>query len=140
MSSQVDKSVQGKQQATTDIAQATTGLKSFRGMETARRLIRSWNISASIPSARCRWMRCRRPTAAIPELPWRWRLWRSCCGTATCDHNPRNPHWPGRDRFILSNGHASMLLYSMLYLTGYDLTARRHQAVPPVGFEDPRAS
>ncbi len=35
--------------------------------------------------------------------------------------NPRNPHWPGRDRFILSNGHASMLLYSMLYLTGYDL-------------------
>jgi len=36
--------------------------------------------------------------------------------------NPRNPHWPGRDRFILSNGHASMLLYSMLYLTGYDLS------------------
>jgi len=36
--------------------------------------------------------------------------------------NPRNPHWAGRDRFILSNGHASMLLYSMLYLTGYDLT------------------
>ena len=37
-------------------------------------------------------------------------------------HNPRDPHWAGRDRFILSNGHASMLLYSMLYLTGYDLT------------------
>ena len=37
-------------------------------------------------------------------------------------HNPRNPNWPGRDRFILSNGHASMLLYSMLYLTGYDLS------------------
>ena len=37
-------------------------------------------------------------------------------------HNPRNPHWPGRDRFILSNGHASMLLYSMLHLTGYDLS------------------
>jgi len=36
--------------------------------------------------------------------------------------NPRNPRWPGRDRFILSNGHASMLLYSMLYLTGYDMT------------------
>ena len=36
--------------------------------------------------------------------------------------NPRNPHWPGRDRFILSNGHASMLLYAMLYLTGYDLS------------------
>jgi transketolase len=37
-------------------------------------------------------------------------------------YNPRNPQWPGRDRFILSNGHASMLLYSMLFLTGYDMT------------------
>jgi transketolase len=37
-------------------------------------------------------------------------------------HNPANPQWPKRDRFILSNGHASMLLYSLLYLTGYGLT------------------
>src|SRR3974377_1612663 len=37
-------------------------------------------------------------------------------------HNPPHPHWAGRDLFILSNGHASMLLYSMLYLTGYNLT------------------
>lgn len=36
-------------------------------------------------------------------------------------HNPKNPAWPDRDRFILSNGHASMLLYSLLHLTGYDL-------------------
>jgi transketolase len=36
-------------------------------------------------------------------------------------YNPRNPQWPGRDRFILSGGHGSMLLYSLLYLTGYDL-------------------
>src|SRR6476469_7752068 len=35
--------------------------------------------------------------------------------------NPRNPKWPGRDRFILSGGHGSMLLYSLLHLTGYDL-------------------
>jgi transketolase len=35
--------------------------------------------------------------------------------------NPGNPHWPDRDRFVLSNGHASMLLYSILHLTGYDL-------------------
>lgn len=37
-------------------------------------------------------------------------------------HNPANPKWPGRDRFILSNGHGSMLLYSLLHLTGYDLS------------------
>jgi transketolase len=37
-------------------------------------------------------------------------------------HNPANPHWADRDRFVLSAGHASMLLYSLLYLTGYELT------------------
>ncbi len=37
-------------------------------------------------------------------------------------HNPKNPHWPDRDRFVLSNGHGSMLLYSLLHLTGYDLS------------------
>jgi transketolase len=37
-------------------------------------------------------------------------------------YNPRNPHWFNRDRFVLSNGHASMLQYAMLYLTGYDLS------------------
>lgn len=37
-------------------------------------------------------------------------------------HNPANPHWAGRDRFILSNGHGSMLQYALLHLTGYDLT------------------
>ncbi len=36
-------------------------------------------------------------------------------------HNPANPHWPDRDRFVLSNGHGSMLLYALLHLTGYDL-------------------
>ncbi len=37
-------------------------------------------------------------------------------------HNPKNPHWANRDRFVLSNGHASMLIYSVLHLTGYDLS------------------
>jgi len=42
--------------------------------------------------------------------------------TRTMRHNPRDPKWPDRDRFVLSCGHASMLLYSSLYLSGYDLT------------------
>ena len=37
-------------------------------------------------------------------------------------HNPRDPHWVNRDRFVLSNGHGSMLIYSLLFLTGYDLS------------------
>ena len=37
-------------------------------------------------------------------------------------HNPTNPHWYDRDRFVLSNGHGSMLIYALLHLTGYDLT------------------
>ena len=49
--------------------------------------------------------------ADIAEVLWREVL----------KHNPSNPHWPNRDRFVLSNGHASMLLYSLLYLTGYPL-------------------
>ena len=36
-------------------------------------------------------------------------------------HNPNNPHWLDRDRFVLSNGHGSMLIYALLHLSGYDL-------------------
>jgi transketolase len=42
-------------------------------------------------------------------------------GTATCGTTPKNPHWADRDRFVLSNGHASMLVYALLHLTGYEL-------------------
>jgi transketolase len=40
------------------------------------------------------------------------------------NHNPSNPYWFNRDRFVLSNGHGSMLLYSLLHLTGYDLSIK----------------
>ena len=49
--------------------------------------------------------------ADIAEVLWRGHL----------KHNPKNPHWPDRDRFVLSNGHGSMLIYALLHLTGYDL-------------------
>src|SRR5271166_1934245 len=42
--------------------------------------------------------------------------------TRVMRHDPSDPEWPDRDRFVLSNGHASILLYSLLYLTGYGLT------------------
>ncbi len=57
---------------------------------------------------------------AIPVRRWGWLILPKCCGTIF-KHNPQNPDWVDRDRFILSNGHASMLLYSLLHLTGYDL-------------------
>ncbi|MEK7230577.1 MAG: transketolase [Pseudomonadota bacterium] len=49
--------------------------------------------------------------AEIAEVLWNHHL----------RHNPANPHWFDRDRFVLSNGHGSMLLYALLHLTGYDL-------------------
>jgi transketolase len=48
-------------------------------------------------------------------------------------HNPGNPAWPGRDRFVLSNGHGSMLLYSLLHLTGYPLGIEQLQAFRQFG-------
>jgi hypothetical protein len=44
-------------------------------------------------------------------------------------HNPANPSWPDRDRFVLSKGHGSMLLYALLHLSGYGL-AMEHRASP----------
>ena len=52
-------------------------------------------------------------------------------------HNPRNPHWPNRDRFVLSNGHASMLLYALLHLTGYNLSLNDIKAFRQWGSKTP---
>src|SRR5205823_3703674 len=52
-------------------------------------------------------------------------------------HNPANPRWADRDRFVLSNGHGSMLLYSLLYLTGYPLTIEDLQHFRQLGSKTP---
>src|ERR1700730_16295278 len=52
-------------------------------------------------------------------------------------HNPKNPHWYGRDRFVLSAGHGSMLLYSILYLTGYDLSLDEIKRFRQLGSKTP---
>src|ERR1700722_13296171 len=57
------------------------------------------------------------PGTAMALAPLSHVLW-----TRIMRHDPSEPHWPDRDRFILSCGHASILLYSMLSLTGYGMT------------------
>ncbi len=56
------------------------------------------------------------PGTPMALAPAAWILW-----TRHLKHAPHSPQWPDRDRFVLSCGHASMLLYSLLHLTGYDL-------------------
>ena len=56
------------------------------------------------------------PGAPMGAAPMAYVLW-----DRFLKHNPKDPRWPDRDRFVLSAGHASMLLYSLLHLTGYDL-------------------
>lgn len=56
------------------------------------------------------------PGAPMGLAPVGWQLF-----SRHLRHSPSSPDWPDRDRFVLSNGHASMLLYSLLHLTGYDL-------------------
>ena len=51
--------------------------------------------------------------------------------TRVMRHSPEQPDWPGRDRFVLSCGHASMLLYSTLHLAGYDVSLDQIRALPP---------
>lgn len=65
--------------------------------------------------------------ADIAEVLWREHL----------RHNPANPAWPGRDRFVLSNGHGSMLLYGLLHLTGYDVSVEELQKFRKLGSRTP---
>ncbi len=65
--------------------------------------------------------RWRRRIPAIPARRWAWPTSPRCCGATICGTIRPIPKWPNRDRFVLSNGHGSMLLYALLHLTGYDL-------------------
>ncbi len=60
------------------------------------------------------------PGLPLGAAPMTYLLW-----TRYLRHNPANPSWPDRDRFVLSAGHGSMLLYGLLYLTGYRQEWRR---------------
>jgi len=72
------------------------------------------------------------PGAPLGLAPVGYALW-----TRFLRHNPADPGWAGRDRFVLSAGHASMLLYSLLYLTGYDLTLEDLRQFRQLGSKTP---
>jgi transketolase len=65
--------------------------------------------------------------AEIAEVLWRRHL----------RHNPANPQWADRDRFVVSNGHGSMLLYALLHLSGYDLPLQQLQRFRQMGSKTP---
>src|SRR5437763_14387519 len=72
------------------------------------------------------------PGTPMALAPLAYVLW-----TQHLRYNPQDPHWMNRDRFVLSAGHASMLLYSVLYLTGYDLSLDDIKQFRQVGSRTP---
>ena len=63
-------------------------------------------------------MQCRLPIPAIPGTPMAMAPMAYCLWQEFLRYDPKDPLWPDRDRFVLSAGHASMLLYSVLHLAG----------------------
>ena len=72
------------------------------------------------------------PGLPLGAAPMAYLLW-----TRFMRHNPRSPKWQGRDRFLLSAGHGSMLLYSLLHLTGYDLPLEELKSFRQWGSQTP---
>ena len=72
------------------------------------------------------------PGTPMALAPAAYILW-----TRFLRHNPSNPEWLDRDRFVLSCGHASMLLYSLLHLSGYDLPLEEIKAFRQWGSRTP---
>ena len=120
MSSQVDIGIQGKEQVTAERLKANTGVEPQHGpqQESASQHLEYLCINTirTLAMDAVQKANSGHPGTPMALAPLAFVLW-----DRYLKFNPRNPHWPGRDRFILSNGHASMLLYAMLYLTGFDL-------------------
>ncbi len=72
------------------------------------------------------------PGLPMGAAPMAYVLWQEFL-----KHNPRDPQWPDRDRFVLSAGHGSALLYSLLHLTGYDLSVEDLKAFRQLGSKTP---
>src|SRR5207247_8394095 len=72
------------------------------------------------------------PGLPMGAAPMTYVLW-----TRFLAHNPADPRWPDRDRFVLSAGHGSMLLYSLLHLTGYDLSLEEIKKFRRLGSRTP---
>src|SRR2546422_1480072 len=72
------------------------------------------------------------PGLPLGAAPMAYVLW-----TRFLRHNPKNPKWENRDRFVLSAGHGSMLLYSLLHLTGYDLPLEQLERFRRLGSRTP---
>src|SRR6059036_4191614 len=72
------------------------------------------------------------PGLPMGAAPMAYVLW-----TRFLRHNPSNPAWPDRDRFVLSAGHGSMLLYSLLHLSGFDLPLEELQRFRQLGSRTP---
>src|SRR5579875_3511437 len=72
------------------------------------------------------------PGMPMGAAPMTYTLW-----TRFMNHNPKNSHWFDRDRFVLSAGHGSALLYALLHLTGYDLTIDDLKAFRQFGSKTP---
>jgi transketolase len=118
--SQVDVSVQGKEQASVERVKANTGLQPEKQNQSAddKKLEQLCiNTIRTLSMDAVQKANSGHPGTPMALAPLSFVLW-----DRYLRFNPRNPHWAGRDRFILSNGHASMLLYSMLHLTGFDLS------------------
>ena len=118
--SQVDTSIQGTEHATAERSKANRGIEPKRGSGSAsQQSLESLCIDTirTLAMDAVQKANSGHPGTPMALAPLAFVLW-----DRFLKHNPRDPHWPGRDRFILSNGHASMLLYAMLHLTGYDLS------------------